>query len=71
MKISELEASGQPVCVGHGVLSRKPRTPCYGRFYLQASVMERAECQNTAGTPQQHGSRGCCSVMQKVWSHTR
>ncbi|WP_407203028.1 transposase [Enterobacter hormaechei] len=34
MKISELEASGQPVCVGHGVLSRKPRTPCYGRFYL-------------------------------------
>ncbi|MEX5392936.1 transposase, partial [Enterobacter cloacae] len=34
MKISELEATGQPVCVGYGVLSRKPRTPCYGRFYL-------------------------------------
>ncbi|MDS0032284.1 hypothetical protein PST55_25310, partial [Enterobacter cloacae subsp. cloacae] len=24
MKISELEATGQPVCVGYGVLSRKP-----------------------------------------------
>ncbi|WP_167816813.1 IS4 family transposase, partial [Enterobacter cloacae] len=29
MKISELEATGQPVCMGYGVLSRKPRTPCY------------------------------------------
>ena len=34
MKISELQASKTPKYVGYGVLSRKPRTPCYGRFYL-------------------------------------
>ena len=76
MKISELEASGQPVCVGHGVLSRKPRTPCYGRFYLH----RRPEAgrhgkggmpKHSGNTAAAHGSRGCCSVMQKVWSHTR
>uniref|UniRef100_UPI003F62693D IS4 family transposase n=1 Tax=Phytobacter sp. V91 TaxID=3369425 RepID=UPI003F62693D len=35
MKISDLQASKHPVHVGYGVLARKPRTPCYGHFYLQ------------------------------------
>ena len=35
MKISDLHAGEYPVRVGYGVLARKPRTPCYGHFYLQ------------------------------------
>ena len=57
MKISELEASGQPVCVGHGVLSVNHVRPVTDGFICTGArkqgVMERAECQNTAGTPQQ------------------
>ena len=34
MKISELQASDSPEKVGFGVLARKPRTACYGSFYL-------------------------------------
>lgn len=34
MKISELEATECPKKVGYGVLARKPRTACYGNFYL-------------------------------------
>ncbi|STQ08767.1 IS4 family transposase [Enterobacter cloacae] len=56
MKISELEATGQPVCVGYGVLSRKPRTPVTaGSICISAltqGVREKGDAENTAGTPQ-------------------
>ena len=49
MKISELEASGQPVCVGHGVLSVNHVRPVTDGFICTGArkqgVMERAECQ--------------------------
>ncbi|WP_318392012.1 hypothetical protein [Enterobacter sp.] len=60
MKISELEAGAQPVCVGYGVLARKPQTPCYGRFYLYK--------RPAAG---RHGRRGLSKTQQEHRSSAR
>ena len=76
MKISELEASGQPVCVGHGVLSVNHVRPVTDGFICTGARKQGRHGKggmpkHSGNTAAAHGSRGCCSVMQKVWSHTR
>ena len=54
MKISELEATGQPVCMGYGVLS--VNTNALLRPVLSkrpdAGRQGKGDAENTAGTPQ-------------------
>ncbi len=76
MKISELEATGQPVCVGYGVLSVNHERPVTaGSICISAltqGVREKGGCRKHSGnTAVARGSPGCCSVMQRDWSRTR
>ncbi len=77
MKISEFEATGQPVCVGYGVLSVNHERPVTaGSICISALTQGVREKRGMPKTQREHravarGSPGCCSVMQRDWSRTR
>ncbi len=75
MKISELEATGQPVCVGYGVLSVNHERPVTAGSICISALTQGVREQGMPKTQREHRrsarAPGCCSVMQRDWSRTR